>query len=47
MGEGAVLGGLADGFRGLILTVLVQSLLKPELQEEPNGARHRPTGRDH
>lgn len=47
MGEGAVLGGLAGGFRGLIFAVLVQSLLKPELQEEPNRARHRPTGRDH
>lgn len=47
MGEGAVLGGHADGVRRPVLPVLVQPLRRAELQEEPPGARHRPTGGDH
>lgn len=47
MGEGAVLGGHADGVRRPVLSVLVQPLRGAELQEELSGALHRPAGGDH
>lgn len=47
VGEGAMLGGHADGVRGPILSFLVQSIFGAELQEEPPRARHRSTGGDH
>lgn len=47
VGEGAVSGGGADGVRRPLLFVLVQPVQRAELQEEPRGARHRPSGGDH
>lgn len=47
VGEGAVLGGHADGVRGPVLSFLVQSIFGAELQEEPPRAHHRSTGGDY
>lgn len=47
MGEGAMLGSHADGVRWPVLPVLVQPLLRAELQEELSGSHRHPTGRDH
>ncbi|XP_070822128.1 palmitoyltransferase ZDHHC3-A isoform X3 [Chaetodon trifascialis] len=47
VGEGAVLGGHAGGFRWPVLSVLVQPLCRAELQEERPGACYHSTGGDH
>lgn len=46
VGEGFVQGGHADGVWGPVLPLLVQPLLRAELQEPPR-AHHGPTGGDH
>lgn len=46
MGQDFLLRGLADGFRGPVLTLLVQPLHGTELQEVPRGRRGS-AGRDH
>ncbi|XP_023274388.1 palmitoyltransferase ZDHHC3-like isoform X3 [Seriola lalandi dorsalis] len=47
VGEGAMLGGGADGVWRPVLSVLVQPLHRAELQEQPPRARHHSTGGDH
>ncbi|XP_036930402.1 palmitoyltransferase ZDHHC3-A isoform X1 [Acanthopagrus latus] len=47
VGKGAVPRGHADGVRRPVISVLVQPLLRAELQEEPARAHQHPTGGDH
>lgn len=47
VGKGAMPGGHADGVWRPIISVLVQPLLRAELQEEPARAHQHPTGGDH
>lgn len=46
VGQDLLLRGHADGVRGALLTLLVQPLLRAELQEVPRG-HHGSAGRDH
>ncbi|XP_073342027.1 palmitoyltransferase ZDHHC3-A isoform X2 [Pagrus major] len=47
VGKGAVSGGHAGGVWRPVISVLVQPLLRAELQEEPARAHQHPTGGDH
>lgn len=47
VGEDALLGGHAGGVRGPVLSLLVQSLHRSELQADPHGADWSSNGRHH
>lgn len=47
VGEDALLGGHAPGIRGPVLSLLVQSLHRSDVQTDPRGAVASPVGRDH
>lgn len=47
VGEDTLLGGHARGFRGPVLSLLVQSLHRSDVQTHPRGAGESPAGRHH